>query len=113
MTIQELQEKVDSWITEYGVRYFNVQTNTLLLVEEVGELTRLIARKYGEQSFKKEDDKRTADERIKDEIGDIIFVLTCLSNQMGIDMESIILDNMKKKTSRDKDRHRENKKLLD
>ncbi|MGA0283200.1 MAG: nucleotide pyrophosphohydrolase [Saprospiraceae bacterium] len=113
MTIRELQQRVDSWISEYGVRYFNVQTNTLLLVEEVGELTRLIARKYGEQSFKKEEDRHTAEEQIKNEIGDILFVLTCLSNQMELDMENIMLDNMDKKTQRDKERHRENKKLMD
>lgn len=113
MTIRELQQKVDKWIREYGVRYFNVQTNMLLLIEEVGELSRLIARKYGEQSFKKDEDKNKAEAKIKDEIGDILFVLTCLSNQMDLDMESIMLNNMEKKTKRDKDRHRSNKKLLD
>jgi len=113
MTIRELQQRVDRWISQYGVRYFNVQTNTLLLVEEVGELSRLIARKYGEQSFKKEEDKNNAEEKIKDEIGDILFVLSCLSNQMNLDLESIMLSNIEKKTRRDKDRHRENKKLKD
>ena len=111
MTIKEWQTKVDSWIKEYGVRYFDVTTNTLLLAEEVGEFSRLIARKYGEQSFKK---KRTPEEikkEIQDEIGDILFVITCLSNQMDVDLEKVLEQNISKKTTRDQTRHLTNPKL--
>ena len=111
MEIKEWQVLVDSWIDEYGVRYFNEMTNMLVLTEEVGELSRLMARKYGEQSFKKKEDAENASENIGDELGDIFFVLTCLANQMGYDLESILKKNMNKKTNRDNKRHIENKKL--
>lgn len=111
MTIEEYQEKVDVWIKTIGVRYFNELTNTLVLVEEVGELSRLVSRKYGEQSFKRKEDEDNCDENIKDELADIFFVLTCLSNQMGIDVTEILDQNLNKKTSRDIDRHTNNPKL--
>ena len=111
MTIKDLQGKVDEWIKKIGVRYFDEKTNALLLGEEVGELFRLIARKYGEQSFKANKDFEQVDENIKDELADIMFVLICLANQMEIDMESAIRDNLKKKTTRDQNRHKNNSKL--
>ena len=111
MIISEYQKQVDMWIKEFGVRYFDEKTNMILLVEEVGELARLVARVYGEQSFKKEQSNKDIKGLLADEIGDVLFVLTCLSNQMNIDLEKVIEDNFKKKTSRDKDRHRNNEKL--
>lgn len=96
MEIQELQERVDSWIKEYGVRYFNELTNMAILTEEVGELARIIARKYGEQSFK-EGEK----ENLADEMADVLWVLTCLANQTGVDLTKAIEDNFAKKTARD------------
>lgn len=111
MTIKDWEEKVDKWIKDIGVRYFDVMTNTLILNEEVGELSSLIARKYGEQSFKKKEDELSVDENIADEIGDILFVLTCLSNQMGYSLEDIVQKNIEKKTKRDITRHRQNVKL--
>ncbi len=108
MKIKDYQKRVDEWIQEYGVRYFDEKTNGLILMEEVGELARLLARIYGEQSFKKEIDH---EEALENEIGDIFFVLTCLSNQMNIDLEKVIEDNFTKKTSRDKKRHLKNPKL--
>lgn len=107
MTIKEAQIIVDEWIKKYGVRYFNELTNTALLMEEVGELARIMARKYGEQSFKdNEKDKDPADE-----MADILFVLICLANQTGIDLTAALKKNLDKKTSRDKDRHLKNEKL--
>jgi len=111
MHLDELQKSVDQWIKTLGVRYFNELTNTVLLTEEVGELASLMAREYGEQSYKHKIDSLDAKEKIKDEIGDILFVLTCLSNQMGINLEKCIKSNLEKKTKRDKKRHKENKKL--
>ena len=111
MLIKDWQQAVDQWIRQYGVRYFNIKTNGLLLVEEVGELSRLIARQYGEQSFKEspsEDDIKGA---LADELADIIFVATCIANQLEIDIESSLLDNLDKKTARDARRHIRNKKL--
>lgn len=113
MTIQDAQATVDKWIKEYGVRYFDEMTNTLLLSEEVGEFSRLIARQYGEQSFKKSRSTRDVQSDISDEMADILFVLICLANQMGIDLESAMKKNLQKKTSRDKDRHKNNEKLKD
>lgn len=113
MTIREYQDKVDAWIQDIGVRYFDEKTNALLLGEEVGELFRLIARKYGEQSFKNQEDSSNVDQNIKDELADILFVLTCLANQMGIDMEEAVDNNLIKKTNRDQNRHRTNIKLID
>ena len=111
MTIQDYQERVDAWIQEHGVRYFDEKTNALLLVEEVGELVRLLARKYGEQSFKRKEDEKSVDQNITEEIADILFVLTCLSNQMDINLDAAIKENMQKKTKRDDKRHKENQKL--
>jgi len=107
MTIEELQKEVDSWIKNIGVRYFNELTNMAMLTEEVGELARIIARKYGEQSFKESD----KDYDLADEMADILFVLTCLANQTGVDLTKAIQKNMDKKTKRDKDRHHNNDKL--
>lgn len=111
MTIAEYQQKVESWIHKYGVRYFDESTNMMLLMEEVGELSRLMARKFGEQSFKNPEHASTVDQQIADELSDIIFVLTCLSNQMQIDLTSSLERNFAKKTNRDGGRHLQNEKL--
>ncbi|MEL6388865.1 MAG: nucleotide pyrophosphohydrolase [Bacteroidota bacterium] len=111
MTINEWQAKVDTWIRSYGVRYFDEMTNTLVLTEEVGEFARLIARHYGEQSFKNANDAERAPELIREELADIFFVLTCLANQMGIDITEILERNLLKKTTRDATRHLDNTKL--
>jgi NTP pyrophosphatase (non-canonical NTP hydrolase) len=108
MTIQELQEKTDKWIKTYGVRYFDEMTNMVLLTEEVGELARIVARKYGEQSFKEGENKS----EIGDELADILFVCVCLANQTGVDLTRAVEENLKKKTDRDSMRHLENKKLI-
>lgn len=108
MKISEMQKIVDNWIKKYGVRYFSELTNMALLTEEVGELSRHMARTFGEQSYKK---KVNSKKLIKDEIGDIIFVLTCLCNQMEINLENCIIDSIEKKTKRDSERHKKNKKL--
>lgn len=110
MTIRAYQKEVDEWINDIGVRYFSEMTNTLILQEEVGEFSRLVARIYGEQSFKK-DEKRNHRDMLSDEIADILFVVTCLANQMGIDLEDAIRKNLEKKSSRDQDRHHNNPKL--
>jgi NTP pyrophosphatase (non-canonical NTP hydrolase) len=107
MTIEQLQQTVDLWIKTNGVRYFNELTNTAVLMEEVGEVARIMARRYGEQSEKESD--KGAD--LADEIADVLFVLVCLANQTGIDLTSAIDKNLQKKTARDKDRHKLNKKL--
>ena len=107
MTIKEAQDQVDQWINKYGVRYFNELTNMALLTEEVGELARVVARKYGEQSIK-ENDKPY---KLKEEIADVLFVLICIANQTGTDLEEAFMQNIMKKTSRDKDRHHDNEKL--
>ena len=101
MTIQEAQAKVDSWIKTYGVRYFNELTNMVLLTEEVGELARIIARKYGEQSFKDSDKEKS----MAVEMADILFVLICLANQTGVDLNDALEKNLEKKTLRDNTRH--------
>ena len=111
MTIQELQKKTDNWIKEYGVRYFSEMTNMVVLTEEVGELARLMARKYGEQSFKTPKDEESVMFNISDELADIIFVVSCLANQMDIDLTSALEENFSKKTKRDKNRHKQNEKL--
>lgn len=111
MTIKGWQMKVDSWIKEIGVRYFDVKTNTLLLSEEVGEFSRLIARSHGEQSFKKDITKEEVKKRIAEEMADIIFVTTCLANQLDIDLTQELEKNIEKKTNRDNVRHRNNPKL--
>jgi NTP pyrophosphatase (non-canonical NTP hydrolase) len=107
MTLEEAQKTVDNWITTTGIRYFNELTNTAILMEEVGEVARIMARKYGEQSFKKSDETIN----LADEMADVLFVLICLANQTGIDLNEAFLKNLEKKTKRDKDRHRNNDKL--
>ena len=106
MTIQEAQERVDQWIKTYGVRYFNELTNMACLTEEVGELARVIARKYGEQSFK---DGESQD--VSEEMADVLWVLICLANQTGVDLTDALEASIEKKTKRDKDRHQNNTKL--
>ena len=107
MEISKAQKIVDDWIKKYGVRYFDELTNTAILMEEVGELARIMSRRYGEQS-EKESDKNL---NLADEIADILFVLICISNQTGVDLESAFNENMEKKTSRDQTRHINNEKL--
>ncbi|RLD91068.1 MAG: pyrophosphatase [Bacteroidetes bacterium] len=107
MTIKEAQETVDRWITSTGVRYFNELTNMTILTEEVGELARIMARKYGEQSFKESD----KDYNMADEMADIMFVLICLANQTGVDLTEAFEKNLIKKTTRDSQRHKNNEKL--
>ncbi len=111
MKLSEAQKKVDQWIKTIGVRYYNELTNTAILMEEVGELARLMARLYGEQSFKKPDDAITAKEDLADEMADVLFVLICLANQTGVDLTAAIEKNLEKKTTRDKKRHANNQKL--
>ena len=106
MTIKEAQEKVDSWIKEYGVRYFNEMTNMAILTEEVGEVARIMARTYGEQSFKDGEKKE-----LGDELADVLWVLICIANQTGIDLTEALQKNIDKKTRRDSTRHKENKKI--
>jgi len=108
MTIEEAQETVDNWIKTYGVRYFGELTNMAILTEEVGELARIIARKYGEQSFKPSDEKYN----LADEMADVLWVLICLANQTGVDLTEAFTNNIAKKTARDKDRHKNNDKLF-
>ena len=113
MTIKEAQQTVDEWIKQYGVRYFSELTNMAVLTEEVGELAKIIARRYGEQSWKK-DDQRAADnghEALGDEMADVLWVLLCLANQTGIDLTDELAKNIEKKTRRDKERHTNNIKL--
>ena len=107
MTIQQAQETVDTWIKEHGVRYFNELTNMTLLMEEVGEMSRIIARKYGEQSFK-ENEK---DANLADEMADVLFVLMCIANQTGVNLTDALQKNLEKKTKRDRERHKNNEKL--
>ena len=108
MEIIKAQKKVDNWIKKYGVRYFNELTNTALLMEEIGELARHIARKYGEQNYKKKCDSKIL---IEEEMGDVFFVILCLCNQMKIDLSQCLLESIQKKTKRDELRHVSNKKL--
>ena len=112
MTIKGLQEEVDQWINTIGVRYFHEMTNMAILTEEVGELARVMSRTYGEQSFKKEVKEEEKKEMLADEMADVLWVLTCLANQTGVDLEKAVKKNIHKKTNRDKDRHRNNSKLL-
>ena len=107
MTIQEAQLQVDEWIKTVGVRYFNELTNLGILMEEVGELSRLLVRKYGEQSYKESDKNK----EMADEMADILWVLICLANQTGVDLTSALQKNFEKKNLRDIDRHRNNEKL--
>ena len=107
MEISALQQEVDTWIKTYGVRYFNELTNTAILMEEVGELARIMARKYGEQSFKNKEEEK----QLGDEMADVLWVLVCLANQTGVDLEEAMRKNIEKKTRRDKGRHKNNEKL--
>lgn len=107
MTINEAQETVDKWIKTTGIRYFNELTNTAILMEEVGEVARIMARKYGEQSFKKSDESVD----LADEMADVMFVLICLANQTGINLTDALEKNLEKKSIRDADRHKNNEKL--
>ncbi len=106
MTIQEAQQRVDAWIKQYGVRYFNELTNMAILTEEVGEVARIMARKYGEQSFK-ENEKND----LSDELADVLWVLICIANQTGVDLSAALEKNFDKKTKRDNKRHINNSKL--
>ena len=107
MTIQEAQSQVDQWIKTHGVRYFNELTNTAILTEEVGEVARIMARRYGEQSEKESDKGKD----LGDEMADVLWVLICLANQTGVDLTEAFEKNLEKKTARDKDRHHQNPKL--
>ncbi len=107
LTIQEAQQKVDEWIKTVGVKYFSPLTNLGILMEEVGELSRLIVRIYGEQSFKESDKNK----KLSDEMADILWVLVCLANQTGVDLTEALEKNFNKKNLRDKDRHQQNQKL--
>lgn len=107
MTIQQAQQQVDNWIKQYGVRYFSELTNMAMLTEEVGEVARIIARRYGEQSEKESDKNKD----LGDELADVMFVLICLANQTGINLEEAMKKNLDKKTNRDSERHHNNEKL--
>jgi NTP pyrophosphatase (non-canonical NTP hydrolase) len=107
MTIQTAQQEVDQWIKTIGVRYFSELTNMAILTEEVGELARIMARKYGDQSFKKNE----SSDQLTDELADVLWVLICIANQTGVDLTDAFKKNMEKKTLRDKDRHQANDKL--
>jgi NTP pyrophosphatase (non-canonical NTP hydrolase) len=107
MTLEEAQKLVDDWIKSTGVRYFNELTNTAMLMEEVGEVARIMARQYGEQSFKKSD----TEVNLADEMADVLFVLICLANQTGINQTDALQKNLEKKNIRDADRHKNNEKL--
>jgi NTP pyrophosphatase (non-canonical NTP hydrolase) len=107
ITLPEAQQMVDQWIKTIGVRYFSELTNLAILTEEVGELARIMARTYGDQSFKKSDEGKD----LGDEMADVLWVLICLANQTGVDLNEAFLKNIEKKTNRDKDRHQNNEKL--
>lgn len=107
MDLSELQTAVDAWIKIHGVRYFNELTNMVILTEEVGELARIMARKYGEQSYKEGEQ-----DNLPEELSDILWVLACIANQTGVDLNKAINDNFAKKTARDVNRHKKNRKLL-
>jgi NTP pyrophosphatase (non-canonical NTP hydrolase) len=107
MTLENAQQQVDEWIKTHGVRYFNELTNMAMLTEEVGEVARIIARRYGEQSEKESDKNKD----LGDEMADVLFVLICLANQTGVNLTDALQKNLDKKTNRDKDRHKQNEKL--
>ncbi len=107
ITLEEAQKQVDQWIKTYGVRYFSELTNMAILMEEVGELARIMSRTYGDQSFKKEE----LEKNLGDEMADVLWVLICLANQTGVDLTAAFRKNMEKKTSRDAERHKQNPKL--
>lgn len=112
MTIQELQSQVDQWIKTIGVRYFSELTNMAILTEEVGELARIMSRTYGEQSWKSALTPEQEKEKLADELSDVLWVITCLANQTGVDLTQAIQKNIDKKTKRDNQRHKSNIKLL-
>ena len=107
MTIKQAQESIDNWIKKYGVRYYSELTNMAILTEEVGEVARLMSRIYGDQSFKDSDKNKN----LADELADVLFVLICIANQTGVDLEEALNNNLSKKTERDGERHRKNPKL--
>lgn len=107
VTLPEAQQMVDQWIKTIGVRYFSELTNLAILTEEVGELARIIARRYGDQSYKKSEEGKD----LADEMADVLWVLICLANQTGVDLNEAFLKNIEKKTNRDSDRHQNNEKL--
>ncbi|MDQ3550642.1 MAG: nucleotide pyrophosphohydrolase [Bacteroidota bacterium] len=107
MTIEEAQQKVDEWINTTGVRYYNELTNMAILTEEVGEVARLMSRKFGEQSFKESD----KDKELADELADVLWVVICIANQTGVDLTEALQKNFQKKNTRDANRHKQNKKL--
>ena len=107
MTLQEAQQTIDTWINTTGVRYFNELTNLAILTEEVGEVARIIARQYGEQSFKASDKNK----ELADELADVLFVLICIANQTGVNLTDALAKNLAKKTIRDRERHKNNEKL--
>jgi NTP pyrophosphatase (non-canonical NTP hydrolase) len=107
MTLAKAQKEIDKWIKEYGVRYFDELTNTAILMEEVGEVARIMSRRYGEQSEKQSDKGKD----LGDELADVLFVVMCIANQTGVNLEEALKKNLEKKTSRDHSRHKENKKL--
>ena len=111
MTIKEAQQNVDHWINTIGIRYYNELTNTAILSEELGEVARLMARIYGEQSFKTKEKEASAKQDLAGEMADVLFVLICLANQTGIDLEEALEQNLQKKAIRDHERHKNNPKL--
>ena len=111
MTLQEAQQTVNHWINTIGIRYYNELTNTAILMEEVGEVSRLMARLYGEQSFKRKEDEALAPAKLADEMADVLFVLICLANQTGVNLTEALQRNLDKKTKRDQERHANNEKL--
>lgn len=113
MTIKEAQERVDAWIREYGVRYFSELTNMAVLTEEVGELARVVSRRYGDQSWKESDPRATdnGQKALQEEMADVLWVLLCLANQTGVDLTEALQKSIEKKTKRDKTRHINNTKL--
>lgn len=111
MTLEKAQKTVDEWINTVGVRYYDELTNVAILMEETGEVARLMARLYGEQSFKRPEDAESAPERLADEFADVLFVLICLANQTGVDLTEALRKNLAKKTTRDAERHRNNPTL--
>jgi NTP pyrophosphatase (non-canonical NTP hydrolase) len=113
MQLSQAQKIVDEWITTIGVKYYGELTNTAILMEETGEVARLMARMYGEQSFKNPEDAKGAHDELADEFADVLFVLICLANQTGVDLTEALRKNLEKKTKRDAERHRNNPKLKD
>ncbi len=111
MTLREAQDTVDQWVTTTGIRYYDPLTNTAILMEETGEVARLMARLYGEQSFKRPEDEAAAPAQLGDELADLLFIVLCLANQTGTDLTAALAANLEKKTRRDTDRHRNNPKL--